>query len=160
MCDLHKVFKLIHYQFATLAEFFLSVFIFLVPELVSFTVNAILKNYTIFLFKILCWRYWKTAAVHQRLIMLAEWDEDNKLAPLEPCHGSTSTSFAYSTLGSLLVERLQECWTRAREDKNDLPVQRRRVHELPLPDSKGRKAGLQVVRCVSCYLALELQGWS
>ena len=72
---------------------------------VSFTVNTKLKLLIIFLFKILCRQCWKTAAVHQRMIMLDEWDEDIELAPLEPVVEwavSTSTSFTYSTLASPL----------------------------------------------------------
>ena len=77
------------------------------PVFTSFTVNAILKIRTIFLFKILCWQCWKTTAVDQRMIMLDECDKDDKndLTPLEPVvkrAGSTSTSFAYSTFGSHL----------------------------------------------------------
>ena len=92
-------------EYATLAEFFFRIVISLVPVFVSFTVNAILLILTIFLFKILCWQCWKTAAVHQRMVMLDEWNEDNELAPLEPVvekAGSTSTSFAFSTVSSHL----------------------------------------------------------
>ena len=72
---------------------------------VSFTVNAILKTLGIFLFRMLCCQCWKTASVHQRMIMLDEWDEDNELAPLEPVVervGSTATSFTFSNCGSRL----------------------------------------------------------
>ena len=92
MCDLCKtiISKLMHYRFFisrlcdiswTFLE--LSCHLYHIPMFVSLTVSAILKILTIFLFKILCWRCWKTAAVYQRMTMLDEWDEDNELAPLE-----------------------------------------------------------------------------
>ena len=77
----------------------------LVPVFVYFTVNAILRILTFFLFKILCWQWWKTAGVYQSMIILDEWNEDNELAPLELTMeraSSTSTSFPHSTFGSCL----------------------------------------------------------
>ena len=66
-----------------------------------------IKTFNIFMLKLLWWRCWKTAAVHQRIIMLDEWDETNKLTPLELVikrAGSTASSFAHSNFGSSLDE--------------------------------------------------------
>ena len=95
-------------------------------------------------FKILGWQCWKTAAVHQRVLMLDEWDENNELTLLEPVvkrAGSNTTSFTFSTLVAVLVEWLPECCTE--EDGKEPPVPRRRVDEririwAPLPNSVGR----------------------
>ena len=57
---------------------------------------------------------WKTAAVHQKMIMLDEGDEDNKQALLKPVmerEGSTSSFFGYSTLVAILVGPLPEWCT-------------------------------------------------
>ena len=93
ICIKLECFKLIEY--ATLAEFFFRVVISLVLVFISFTVNAILKILSNLLFKIFCWQCWKTAAVDQRMITLAERDEDEELTPLEPV-----VERAHSTLGS------------------------------------------------------------
>ena len=123
----------------------------LVLVLVSFTVNAILRILTIFLFKILCWQCW--------IIMLEEWDEDNELAPLEPvveraC--SIATSFVYSTFGSnfrngaLRKTKTFSCskamgwWANPNNQ---------------LLNSIGRKAGLREVSCVFLHLVLYLHCW-
>ena len=86
---------------AELADIGRSVVISLVPVFVSFTVNAILKIYIIFL--LLCRHYWKTAAVYQRMTMT----KDNELASLklvvERAH-STTAFFAHSNFGSRLDE--------------------------------------------------------
>ena len=49
-----------------------NVVIALVPVFIYFTVNAILKILTMFLFKILFCQCWKTAAAYQKMIMLEE----------------------------------------------------------------------------------------
>ena len=122
------------------------------------TVNAILKILTIFFFRILCWQCWKTAVVHQRIIMLDEWDEDNELAPLKPVverAGSTSTCFVYSTFGSHLGG---EACIMLRKMKTP-PVPRWWVYEqiwiwATLPNWEGRKTGFREVSCVFVYLVL------
>ena len=119
----------------------------LVPVFVSFTVNAILKILTIFLFKILCWQCWKTTAVYQRTIMLDEWREQVK--PLLP--------LPIVSLVAVMVEQLRECC--AEKDEKDLPVPRWRIDErnriwASLTNREGRKAGLWEVSCVFLYLVL------
>ena len=85
---------------------FFYVAISLAPVFVSFTVSAILKTLTIFLFKILCWLSWKTATVHQRMLMVDEWDEKkyNELAPL----GERLLPSHILPLVAILVEQLSE----------------------------------------------------
>ena len=100
MCELHKtgVFKLIYIlnheltEYVTVAKFFLSCHP--IRNFVSFTANAvILTLLSIFLFKILCCHCWKTAAVHQRMIMLEL---------VVGRENSTTTSFTYNTFSSHL----------------------------------------------------------
>ena len=153
--DLYIInFKLTEYS--TLTEFF-SVIISLVPMCVSFNANAILEILTIFLIKILCW---KTAAAHQRIIMLDEWDEDNEqLAMLEPVGeraGSTSFSPIIPSV-AVLVEWFPE-WRTEKNEKH-LSVLSRWVDErikiwAPLSNSEERKASLRDVSCVFLYLVL------
>ena len=112
---------------------------------VAFTINAILDNHTIFLFKILCWQCWKTAAVHhQKMIML-------DLAPLEPVvekASSTATSFACSShLGGVVSKMLH--WKRASCFK--ATNEWIRIWAL-LPNSVERKAGFREVSCVFLYI--------
>ena len=164
MRDLHKtgVVELIHYQFWTNGVCYISWIFFrivnsLVPVFVSFTVNAILLILTILLFKILCCQ---TAAVHQWMVMLDEWNEDNELAPLEPAMEracSTSTSLPLVPLVAILVERLPKCCSKKNE--KDPPVPRRQIDERIrlwslLPNSERRKAGFREVSCVFLYLIL------
>ena len=141
MCDLHKtkVSKSKHYQFkinrvCNISWIVFRVVMSFVLMFVSFTVNMqYLKLLLFSCFKILCWQCWKTAAVHQRMIMLDEWDEDNELppSPLVP-------------LTTVFVELLPECCTE--ENEEEPPVPRRPVDEqiqiwAPLPNNLSRKEG-------------------
>ena len=125
---------------------------------VSFTVNTKLKLLIIFLFKILCRQCWKTAAVHQRMIMLDEWDEDIELAPLEPAVREQFQPLLPSPIVPLLavlVEWFPEWCTE--EDWKDFPIPGRQVDEqiwiwarALLTNSERRKAGFREVSC--CFL--------
>ena len=98
-CDLHKtaVTELLCYSFQINSMQHLLILFRVVisigPVFISVTVNTILKTFTIFLFKILCCHCWKTAAVHQRMIMLEL---------VVGRENSTTTSFTYNTFSSHL----------------------------------------------------------
>ena len=164
MCDLHKTggFNTISICMWHERNFF-RVVISLVPVFVCiFRCQCNIKILTIILFKLLCWKCWKRAAVHQRMIMVDDWDEDNELALLEPAlekagSGSTSTSFAYSIFGSHLgratfgmVHWGRWKWSSCSEAMGWWT----NLNWALLTNSERRKAGLREVSCVFLYFPL------
>ena len=91
---------------------------------VSFTVNAILKILSIFLFKILFWQCWKTAVVHHSEMRITRWlcldlSWSEQVQPLPPS--------PIVPLVAVLAERLLEWCTE--KDEYVPPVPRRQVDE-------------------------------
>ena len=95
----------------------------LVPMFVPFTVNMQYLKFLLFsCFKISCCQFWKTSAIHQRMIMLDERDEDNEQDPLEPVVERASTSFVRCIFSRCLGETASG-W-RTEDDENEPPVLR------------------------------------